>query len=531
MNQDQEALTRLATDVPFFLESCISIINKQQEKVPFKLNFLQKLYWETKTSCDVILKHRKPGFSTFVCGEFLHACIFEENVNAVMCAHREEDTRILFDKIKYMQKNLEVLEVPIKDDRADVLYFPLTNSTFRFVTASGKNPGRSRDITHLHLSERAFYESEAVVTGLEEACTPKARRIIETTANGAGTPFHKFWLECKAGKRQYKPHFFAWWQNPENIYDPIILKGGMTQEEKDLMQAYSLEKKQIAWRRWKIASMTDSSMFPQEHPANDHEAFISSGRSVFDWVSLEAQRKAKAPIKWQGILRNVDGNVKLEPRLDGEFAIFKTPNKNSRYVISADVAEGVPNGAFSVGDVFDCDSWEQVAQWRGRINPVLFGDVLADIGGYYNFGLLAPEINNHGIATFARLEDLQYPNLWTRQDAHGGGEAPGFLTTQRSKIVIVNGFADALRSMDVKINSDITLDESQGFVVLLDGTYANANKEKTDSVMSASIGVYILKQVASTPRDQRTKFKEAFGLTDASFQNQNTKSGYGRRNV
>ena len=530
-NKDLELMKKLALDIPYFLESCVSIIDKERNQVPFRLNHVQKLYWPERTANDVILKHRKPGFSTLFCGELLHACIFTQNVSAVVAAHREEDTLILFDKVKAMHKSIDLLEVPVDDTKASMLYFPVTNSYFRVVTAAGKNPGRSRDITHLHLSERAFYESDLVVTGLEEACVPKARRIIETTANGAGTPFHKFWKACKAGQKTFKTFFYAWWSNPENVADPVVLMGGLTKDEKDLIAAYNLTKEQLAWRRMKLQNMTDPGMFPQEHPANDTEAFLSSGRSVFDWMVLNQHRSAALKVKWRGFLQNIDSNIRLEVRPDGELTVYRQPNRGSRYVISADVAEGVPGGAYSVADVFDCDSWEQVAQWRGRINPVLFGNVMADLGMYYNSALLAPEINNHGIATFAQLENLQYPNLYTRPDAHNGGvgSANGFQTTSKTKVIIINELGEAVRNMDAKINSDVTLDEMQGFVVNVDGTYANADGEKTDSVMSAAIGIHVLKEVAMTPRSTRTKFKEAFGIPDHEGLNREY-GGYGRRN-
>ena len=64
---------------------------------------------------------------------------------------------------------------------------------------------------------------------------------------------------------------------------------------------------------------------------------------------------------------------------DGCLRVWEAPQSNKRYVIGADVAEGLDKGDFSCADVLDEDG-DQVAQWHGKIAPDHFGDLLVCLG-------------------------------------------------------------------------------------------------------------------------------------------------------
>ena len=528
---DEAGIFEMAkADKSILVRSCFSIVHGDTQKVvPFIFREEQEDYWRNRTLCDEILKPRKRGFSALISAEFLSACILEENVNAVVVAHREEDTKGLFSRVRWMLKNLP-FEVPTGEEGAGHLRFSATNSNFRVITAGATEPGRGSDITHLHLSERAFYPSENFLAAVEGACVKNARRVIETTANGSGTPFHKHWLKTMRGETAYKGHFFPWWKAKD--YEAEV-QGEMSLDdaEKKLREAYGLSDRKLAWRRQKLREMSNPDLFDQEYPHSDEAAFLTSGRMVFDWLSIQKQSQAAKSPKWVGRLRSHGQRIEIDPSESGPLKIWDTPREDRRYIVSGDVAEGIADGDYSVADVLDTSTWEQVAQWRGHCTPYDFGDIMAEIGTYYNWGLLAPEVNNHGIATCGRLADNGYPNLYVREEKKDGVNY-GWETKRKSKIEMINALKHALTSLDVKINSKDTLDELKSFVYLDTrndmGAQAGAHD---DTVMSLAIAVTLLGESRETPQTQRQKFREALGIRPKSFVLPRQMPGYGIRRI
>ena len=519
-------------DKRILIESCFSIVDgDSQQVVPFIYRPVQDLYWRNRSQCDLILKSRKLGFSALIDAEFLADCILEPHTNALVVAHRDEDAKILFDRVRWMRDHLD-FDVPISSDGEGYLSFPQTESSFQAITAGGKDPRRGSDINRLHLSERSRYPNESFLAAVEGACTKNARRVIETTANGAGTPFQKFWLRTKRGETAYKWHFFPWWMDPSCEVD--VLQGGLgplDESESQLVEAHGLSERKLAWRRLQMRKMSNPDLFPQEYPSNDSEAFLSSGRMVFDWLSLHRMQQALTAPKWRGRLKNMGEKITLEPNAQGPLAVWGMPRDDRRYMVSADVAEGLPDGAWSVADVLDVATWEQVAQWRGHVSPTAFGDVLGDLGAFYNWAQVAPEVNNHGIATCARLSDEGYPKLYTREDSRRqkAGTDYGWLTTRQSKIMMVNQLGQAIRDLTVKVNSADTIEELKSFVHTEGGDMEAQGGSFSDCVMSLAIGVALLGDMRETPPAARQRFREAMGLRPYRVQGQAMHGGYGMR--
>ena len=99
----------------------------------------------------------------------------------------------------------------------------------------------------------------------------------------------------------------------------------------------------------------------------------------------------------------------MEPREQGELRIFRDPIPSHSYRIGADVSEGIEiserDTDFSVAQVVDAASLEQVAMLRTKVDPDLFAWMLVTMAQYYNEGILCVERNNHGLVTLPSLLD------------------------------------------------------------------------------------------------------------------------------
>ena len=311
----------------FFIESCLSIVDKNSHKVPFKWNHLQQKWWHNHTNLDIIIKARKMGFSALISAIWLHACVFKQNTRAVMVSHEDDATKRLLERVRWY---ISTCKMPIntKKNSEHEISFPDTNSTFWIGTAGMRAFGRGDDITHLHPSEYAWYPNFSVTTGFKEAMRNDGIVVYESTANGAGNEAHQFWLDATTGKNNYKPHFFGWWEDPEYC-DPDQTPFELVLDEKEIKDTLDLSWGQMRWRRKKIGDMAQPELFPQEYPASWEEAFLSSGQAVFPWQALKRQEDAMLVPKWIGEIKNTGSNITIEPMDKGRLTIWRTPRNRA----------------------------------------------------------------------------------------------------------------------------------------------------------------------------------------------------------
>ena len=318
----QDEVIAKLTDPQYFIESCLFIVDKYSNKVPFLWRKAFSKWWADHSNDDFIVKARKMGFSAGISAIFLHACIFQKNTRAVMVSHEEGATARLLERVRYYIST-SLIPIRTKKNSEHEISFPDSNSTFWIGMAGQRAFGRGDDITHLHLSELAFYPDMSIVTGIKEAMRNNGLVVRETTANGAGTPAHKLWLRSTEGKNSIKPHFFGWFED-EEYCSPNRTPFELTPDETELKKALNLSWGQLRWRREKINSMDDPLLFPQEYPASFEEAFITSGQMVFKWQDIKRQEAGISPLKWRGDIVNNGGQVVVNPDAHGNFKVWRT---------------------------------------------------------------------------------------------------------------------------------------------------------------------------------------------------------------
>lgn len=507
---DAEALDRCRRDPRFFIERMFWIINKERQKVPFIFNKPQQKYYEHRGNRDLILKARKEGFSTLIEAMYLHACLFQRNVNAITMSHTLDDTIIHLERVRHFLATMGLPDMPIKveldKENQRELSFPATNSKYWIGTAGSRAFGRGRDVTHLHLSEVAHYENQSVLTGVMEACVPGAQIAMETTANGVGEIFNRLWKEAEDPNSgsPWRRHFFSWFEDPTNSLDiPAGVRPVWNAEDNRIRKAHGVTDRQAWWYKQKRAGMADPRLMVQEYPSTPEEAFLSSGGNVFNVEALGLMRRRAVPATWRGEVADDGRTVAWSDLDDGNLRVWKHPRQGRSYLIAADTAEGVMGGDYLVAQVLDRSSWEQVAVWRGHVDPGTFGKVLCDIGYYYNSAVLLPENNNHGWATIERIRSESYPHLIKNGEIGLSGEASradryGFPTDARSKPLAVTALRNAVDEQTIYINDGTTIEEMASFVRYQNGELGPADKEKghDDCVMSLAIGAYALKFMA-----------------------------------
>mgnify|MGYP000426686889 CR=1 FL=1 len=80
-------------------------------------------------------------------------------------------------------------------------------------------------------------------------------------------------------------------------------------------------------------------------------------------------------------------------------------------MVVADVARG-DSADYSAFHVFEIESCTQVAEYKGKISPKDFGNVLVGIASEYNEALLVCENANIGWATIEQILEREYRNVY-----------------------------------------------------------------------------------------------------------------------
>lgn len=503
MSKALENLKKLKANFELYAPFNLCIKTKSGEIEPFALNtaqqFIHKAIEEQKAKTGkvraILLKGRQQGASTYVEGRFYWLVSLTKGKQAYILTHEQAATDNLFGMAQRYHEHSK-LKPETGLANAKELNFARLDSGYKVGTAGSKAVGRSGTIQYFHGSEVAHWpNAEQHFAGVMQ-CIPDFENtevILESTANGVGGMFYDLWQAASRGEGDYIPIFVPWfWQNEYKRIDPEFIPDD---KEKRLSELYGLSNEQLAWRRAKIAELRSEALFNQEYPNTPEEAFISSGRSVFDMELV----KAAMLNCWKPTKTMAFESKSFVEKEDGDLRVWFDPDPSKHYVIGADVAEGLEHGDYSCADVLELPSGIQVAQWHGHIAPDRFGDVIYYLGQRYNSAFIGIERNNHGLTTLTKLRDLNYPNLYAQRDIEyrGSGDREtkkfGWLTTSKSKYKIIDQLSAELREKDHGISCIETVKEMQTYIIEENGSYNAQIGCYDDRVMARAIAGEMLR--------------------------------------
>ena len=294
------------------------------------------------------------------------------------------------------------------------------------------------------------------------------------------------------------PHFFyPWHKHPEYTASHMGLEyhnlTDLDPDEKTL-RTIGVSDDRLAWRRWAVKNLTgnDVNQFHQEYPSTPEEAFVATGTNVFPIGKLAQcyQPKEGRPGR---LVRN-GTSVSFQADVDGPLRIFSWPSADrdwGKYAIGGDPTHTV-KGDFAVAQVINRRTYEQVAVFRGRTDPMSFAEELAKLGRYYNDAMIATEVEGPGYATIGKLMEMDYPYIWRHRwaDKTPGkiAETYGWSTTFKRKQWAIGHLLKLIVDQDIVIHDRTTFMEMRDYVTLPDGGYGPAVMGgHDDTVMALAI--------------------------------------------
>jgi hypothetical protein len=450
----------------------------------------------------IVLKARQLGISTVSEGILFNWMFMHPGSQGLVIAHENDASQSLFEKSQIFWDNWPFKPLyDIKYATQKRLSWDNIHSSLRIATARNAQSGRSRTLHAVHASECAFWEDpEQLMVGLRQSIPNKHGTIFiaESTANGVGNWFHKTWTDAVRGENEFLPLFFCWWRHPEYrlpVY--TVHERNLDDDERELLRL-GATMEALEWRRYAIPNLSQGNIdaFRQEYPSTPREAFLTSGNNVFPLESLE--RKCYRPQRGaRGYLVDLeDGSVRFVEDPSGSFTIFKWPSRDRSYG-SYFVGGDPSRTTMGDGACIQCinrTTFEQVAVWHGKCNPIDFAHHMARLGHFYNTAELSPEIEGPGYATIGALVEMGYPNLWRHRwaDKHQGklSVSIGWSSNYQRKHWAIGRLTSLIADGSLTIHDHETYNQLCNYVVLENGNMGNSSEwDYDDAVMALAIAV------------------------------------------
>lgn len=505
MQISEEQFNELAakySDKWWRLSNLYYIKDKNGRKVLFKPNIDQETFFKLKHNRNIILKARQKGFTTLACIDGLDDVLFTSFFEAGIIAHTLDDAEKIFtNKVKFAYDNLPAwlrLKRKPNTDKAGMLRFP--NDSAISVDTSF----RGGTLQKLHVSEygkicRKYPEkAKEIKTGAFEAVAMGCEITVESTAEGMTGDFYEMCerAQLKNNDRlthlDFKFHFFAWHESEEYRLDPefVDVPDAFAKYFQELEDDHGIKLDQ--WQRaWYVKKSEEQEEMKQEYPSYPEEAFLSSGRPVFN------QQKLARDIKRARLKTSIKGTISgngFEEIVNGPVVIYKRPVEKMAYAIGADIAEGLVDGDYSTATVLD-KNFEVVATYWGHIPPDRFGSLLVYLAKFYNGAVLAPEVNNMGISVLDTIKREKYFKVYKREVKEELGvdikAKIGWHTNIKTKMLMLDDLKAAFRDDVLGLHCEGTLREMLTLTIEDDG---NVELNGKDRVVALAIAVQALKQ-------------------------------------
>lgn len=217
--------------------------------------------------------------------------------------------------------------------------------------------------------------------------------------------------------------------------------------------------------------------------------FLTSGESVVDpdILTFYEQTHLKDPDEKRGV--------------DHNLWIWEQPDYLKSYMVVADVARG--DGAdYSTFHVMDIEEATQVAEYKGKLSPKDFGNVLVGIASEYNDALLVVENASIGWATIEQILEREYRNLYyspkTQTDTvesymtkyERDQLVPGFTMSPKTRPLVIAKLMEYFSERSATVHSKRLLGELRVFVWKNGKAQAQVGYND-DLVMSFATGLYV----------------------------------------
>ena len=450
---------KCAKDPAYFMKKYCYIQHPKRGRILFNLYPFQEsvLHLFRDENYIITLKSRQLGISTLASAYALWLMLFHKDKNILALAITQATARNLVTKTIFMYENLpKWLQLPFTEKNK--LSLRLKNGSKITAKSSNADAARSEAVSLLLIDEAAFIDNiEETYTAAQQTLATGGQCMALSTPNGIANWFHKTWVDAEAGENGFIPVKLPWSVHPEREQD--------WRDEQD---------KKLGVRA--AAQECDCD-------------FLTSGDTVIEpeLLSFYEETYIQEPIEKRGV--------------DNNLWIWEGVDYQKSYMIIADVSRG-DSTDYSTFHIFDIESCTQVGEYKGKLSPKEFGNVLVSIATEYNDALLVIENANIGWSTIEQVISREYKNLYysSRSETETVESymakferdklVPGFTMSLRTRPLVIAKLTEYIREKSVTIKSKRTMAELRVFVWKNGKPQAQIGYND-DLVMPLAIALYV----------------------------------------
>jgi len=469
----RDEIIRCGQDPVYFMNKYVKIRHPTRGLIPFKTFEYQNRAVGNfrKNRFNIVLKPRQTGFTELTSAFIVWLMLFRRDQSILCMSIKAETAKNLVRRVKTALKNLPkwLLIADIVTDNKTSL--ELSNGSWVKSVAKSADAGRSEALTLLVIDEAAHIDGfDEIWTSIRPTVSAGGRIIMLSTPNGVGNVFHRIYTDAEEGRSDFAHLQVNWWEHPEHISDlHVDPKTG-----RHTSSWFKRETKDMSLRE-----------IAQEYEC----AFLASGDTFFTPDIIEWAR---------ALITDTD--------LSDGLKIFVEPVRGRTYIMGCDSATG--DGRDNSGcHVFEVESMEQVAEYRGKVHSDQYGPEICRLGRRYNNALMVVENNAVGLAVLEHVKLDNYPNVfYMRRGAKAGmklgdpgaaGEGAmtseymrGVMTLGPNRQIMLNKLEELLRNQAIRFHSARFVSEMETFIWNNRKPEARAGKND-DMIMAAALAVWI----------------------------------------
>ena len=450
---------KCAKDPAYFMKKYCYIQHPTRGRILFNLYPFQSkvLHLFRDNQYIITLKSRQLGISTLAAAYSLWLMLFHKDKNVLALATTQATARNLVSKTMFMYDELpRWLKLPAKEKNK--LSLRLKNGSKITAKSSNADAARSEAVSLLLIDEAAFIDNiEETFTAAQQTLATGGQCMALSTPNGIGNWFHQTWEKAESRENSFLPIRLPWTVHPE---------------------------RNQSWREQQDADLGPR-MAGQECDCD----FLASGDTVFepDDMSFFEQTYQRDPLERRGV--------------DGNLWVWEGVDYTKSYMVVADVARG-DSTDYSAFHIFDIEQCVQVAEYKGKLSPKDFGNILVGIASEYNDALLVVENANIGWATIEQILEREYRNLYYSSTANMESVesymskferdklVPGFTMSARTRPLVIAKMIEYIREKSVTIQSKRLMSEMRVFV-WKNGKAQAQDRYNDDLLMACATALYI----------------------------------------
>ena len=422
----------------------------------------------------IVLKARQLGISTITAAYVAWLILFHRDKNVLVVATKLQTAANMVKKVKTIIKHLpEWLKISNFDvDNKNSV--ELSNGSQVKASSTSGDAGRSEALSLLVIDEAAHVENlRDLWTGLYPTISTGGRCIAISTPNGVGDWFHETYVGAESSENEFYHINLPWQMHPDRDANWFEV------------ETKNMSKRQIA----------------QEYECN----FNTSGETVIHGDDIT---------RLKGMCRE----PKYKVGFDRNIWMWEEAQDKYSYLLVADVARG--DGAdSSTFHIFKLETMEIICEYKGKVTPDMFSEIIYTSGNEYNKAMVVVENNSVGFHVLDKLIEKGYSNIYFSKKgnheyidqylAEGNSNAiAGFTTSHKTRPLIIAKFEEFIRNKVLTIYSTRLTNELDTFI-WKNGRPQAQRGYNDDLIMAASIGCWV-RDTAIVENKKDIQYKKAF---------------------